>query len=359
MDTPDAKGGVPMTPGEALPIRPMAPGDEAALVKLFAEVYGRPIDADHWRWKLQHPGVPNVWLAMSGERPVFQYAGIPTVFRVDGGPTRAMVSVDTMTAPDFRRLGLLTRVADEAYTQWRQAGVDFVIGLPNEQWGSRAAALGWKPLFPLRWLMCPLHPEALLARRLSIPALRRLSFVSALWSRTMAALRTHDNGVQVRRVSQAGPEFDVLWARCKDDARFGVVRDRRWVQWRFLDCPSRHYEVRLALRRGEPVGYAAFRVQEMDGGRSCAFLAEISCLRGDAGARDALLADLIASLPGVDVLSTLAVPGTTTYRWLRRRAFLAGPAFQVQMVQLLEKASPDAMRHACGWELSGAAFDVI
>ena len=348
-----------MVQAETLPIRSAAPGDEAALVALFAEVYGRPIDAAHWRWKLKHPGVSNVWLAMSGERPVFQYAGIPTAFDVDGGPARAMVSVDTMTAPDFRRRGLLTHVAGKAYAQWREAGIDFVIGLPNEQWGSRAAALGWQPMFPLRWLKRPLRPEALLAHRLSMPALRRLPFVSTLWRRVIAALGTPDVGVQVRRVNQAGPEFDILWARCKDDARFTTVRDRGWVQWRFLDCPSRHYEVRLALRSNEPVGYAAFHVQDQGGGRSCAFLAEISCLRGDTGARDALLADLVASLPDVELLSTLAVPGTSTYRWLRRRAFLAGHAFQVQMVPLSGKQPLDAMCDPAHWELSGAAFDVI
>jgi len=175
----------------------------------------------------------------------------------------------------------------------------------------------------------------------------------------MAVLAAHDVSVQVRRVSQAGPEFDVLWARCKDDARFTVIRDRRWVQWRFLECVSRRYEVRLAVRAGEPVGYAAFYVQESPGGRSCAYLAEISCMRGDVGARDALLADLVASLPGVERLSTLAVPGTSTYRWLRRRAFLTRKAFQVQMVPLSANLPLDAMRDPAQWELSGAAFDVI
>ena len=59
-----------------------------------------------------------------------------------------MVSVDTMTAPAFRRRGLLTEVAARAYEAWRDAGIAFVIGLPNQQWGSRARALAGASCFP-------------------------------------------------------------------------------------------------------------------------------------------------------------------------------------------------------------------
>ena len=76
----------------------------------------------------------------------------------------------------------------------------------------------------------------------------------------------------------------------------------------------------------------------------------------------ALLVSLLPSLVhvrGVERLSTLAVPGTSTYRWLRRRAFLTRKAFQVQMVPLSANLPLDAMRDPAQWELSGAAFDVI
>ena len=80
-----------------------------------------------------------------------------------------MVSVDTMTAPEFQRRGLLSEVGRSTYAHWRDGGVAFVLGLPNERWGSRASALGWIELFPLQWLTRALRPAALLARRLHLP----------------------------------------------------------------------------------------------------------------------------------------------------------------------------------------------
>src|SRR5213594_2611005 len=123
-------------------IRAYCAGDEGALVALFERVFGRSISEAHWRWKLKQPPSPveNVWLAVDEDRPVFHYAGIPTRYRLPAGEVTAMVSVDTMTAPEFQRRGLLSAVGRHVYDTWRAAGVPFVIGLPNQRWGSRTGA---------------------------------------------------------------------------------------------------------------------------------------------------------------------------------------------------------------------------
>lgn len=347
---------------EPLPIRPFRAGDEPALVDMFARVFGRAIDESHWRWKLLHPdaGVGNVLLATSNELPVFQYAGIPTRFAIDGAPAQGMVSVDTMTAPEFRRRGLLTRVAAEAYAQWRANGADFVIGLPNEQWGSRAAALGWVPLFKLQRMILPLRPEALLAKRLSLPWLGRLGAFSWLWRQLALRMPARAARTETRPVTTAGEEFDRLWEASRGNARHAVIRDQRWVQWRFLSCPSRRYHVRLASRDGAPRGYLAYQVAD-DAGRCRAFIAEMQLADADETVADTLFADLLAEMQALraEFVATLAVPGTRWHQWLRRRGFFGGAEFSVEMVPLSARISADRLRNAADWELSGAAFDVI
>ena len=65
----------------------------------------------HWRWKLRRSPseTANVWLAAVDGKAVFHYGGIPLRFALDGPITTAMISVDAMTAPEFRRRGLLTQ----------------------------------------------------------------------------------------------------------------------------------------------------------------------------------------------------------------------------------------------------------
>jgi hypothetical protein len=369
-------------------IRAYRPGDERALVALFERVFGRAITEAHWRWKLKQPASPveNVWLAVDADTPIFQYAGIPTRYRLPvagmnkeqrtknreqepsdrrelpgASEVTAMVSVDTMTAPEFQRRGLLGGVGRHVYETWRAAGVPFVIGLPNERWGSRAGALGWQPLFDLQWLARPLRPEAILARRLKWPALARLTALGALWNGVWRIRAGGDPVVRARLVDRAGPEFDRLWQRCGAEVPVSVVRDSAWVNWRYLAAPAFAYRVLLAERDGQPVGYAAYRVEEHPGGRA-GFIAELLVARDDELGRRALIACLLAALraEGADNAITLAIPGTALYRSLQGAGFLRGRgAFSVQIVPLDPALPMDLLRDPQSWDMAGGDFDVI
>jgi hypothetical protein len=351
-----------MTASGPITIRPYRSDDERALVELFRRVFGRPTTQQHWRWKLAQQASPvdNVWLAVSGEQPVFQYAGIPTRFLLSQRPVIAMTSVDTMTAPEFRRQGLLTQVAMRAYEAWRSAGIAFVIGLPNQQWGSRAAALGWQPLFRLQWLVRALRPEAILARKLNITWLKQASFVASLCNRVLNLRLRRDARVQTERTRHADEAFDQIWEQCKSDWMFSTIRDRHWVDWRFLSSPSQLYELNLARRAGVAVGYSAHSLVRSEQAIS-AHLAELFVARADRAAHDTLLFDLIEALvaAGAESLSTLAVPGTRQYHWLRSAGFIPRHAFSVQLVPLSAQLPHSVMLDPNQWSLSGADFDVI
>src|SRR3954464_7176682 len=93
-------------PRDEIAIRSYRSGDEQALTALFETVFGRRMTEREWRWKLAPTStVPNVWLATHSDQPVFQYAAMCTRFKSDERTHDAMVSVDTMTAPAFRRRG--------------------------------------------------------------------------------------------------------------------------------------------------------------------------------------------------------------------------------------------------------------
>jgi hypothetical protein len=346
----------------AISVRPYRSGDESGLVHLFEQAFGRGIHEDHWRWKLasQPTPVDNVWLAECDQRPVFQYAGIPQRFSLAQEPAIAMISVDTMTAPDFRRRGLLTQVAGRAYQAWREAGVAFVFGLPNQQWGSRAAALGWQPLFPLQWLVLPLQPQALAARRLGLPWLRGMASIATLWKRWATAGVRPDPRICTAAVNRAEDDFDRIWHECRSGWTFSTLRDRRWVEWRFLASPVRRYEICTARRADRPCGYAAYTLLPSAAG-TAARLAELFTARDDHATRATLLRVLIDQLfaAGVEALHTLAVPGTEYFRWLRSAGFLRQQAFSVQLVPLATRLPLALMRDPEQWNLSGADFDVV
>jgi hypothetical protein len=344
-------------------IRPYQRGDEHELVSMFERVFGRSITEAHWRWKLKAHSSPieNVWLSVSDGKPIFQYAGIPVLYQLLEGAREAMVSVDTMTDPAFRRRGLLTEVGRVAYEQWRAAGVPFVIGLPNEKWGSRTTALGWQRLFPLRWFVRPLRPEAMLARRVGLPALASLSAASRVWNSLWNRAPRSAAEIRIRQVECAGPEFDALWQSLAAEAAFSAVRNSSWVNWRFLAAPLYNYRVWLAERDGKPIAYLAGRLDET-ADRKVAFIADMLVSREDHPAQQALLRHVAWYFYdlGAEMVATLAVPETWLAHILRRTGFLfSWGQFSVELVPLDSTLPLERMRDPQQWRLSGGDFDVI
>jgi hypothetical protein len=164
----------------------------------------------------------------------------------------------------------------------------------------------------------------------------------------------------LREVTSAGVEFDALWRQCQADAAFSTVRDRRWVQWRFLDYPAERYHVTAGYRDGAMAGYIAYGVVRTPSA-SAAQLTELLTRREDEVMRDTLLHSLLVRLRAqrVDSLQTLAIPGSSHYRWLRHCGFQPRHSFSVHLRPLASGVPIEAMRDAELWHMSPADFDVV
>lgn len=331
--------------------------DVPGVVALFARAFGHAITEEHYRWKLVTRPAPadNIVLAVDDtDRPVFHAGGIPFRCMIDGRERDAMISLDVMTDPAFRRRGLLTRGLTEQFTLWRQAGVAIVTGLPNEQWGSRPGATGWIPLFPLSWLVWPVRPERALARRLEIPFLSRLPLGRA-WRLIRGPRPPGD--VVIREWDGRSGEVDEAWNAAKPTIRNSVVRNADWVRWRFLEAPAHGYRVLTATRAGKALGYAAFRAKGTRG-----LLVDHFTIPGDDVAFYALVTASINELTraNVDVVRALAPRGCAGYEALRRYGFLRSRhSFMAQAVPLDPALDLAALRDPATWSMAGGDFDVV
>ena len=358
----DAAGSLRQPASERIDFRVCRNGDESEIVQLLDLPFDDELATEHWRWKFRHwpTDVANVWLGVADQQLAFHFGGMPVRFCVDGSICTAMVAVDVMTAPRFRREGVLTRGIGLAFENWKANGVAFTFGLPNERWGSRKEAAGLQELFPLQWLVRPLRPERIAARRFDMPWLRHAGVISSLWRRLPRKQLRRDASIEFESIEKADGRFDTLWKRCAANAAFSTVRDSAWVQWRFLSSPTRDYDLVLAHRGNDAVGYYASRIDETAGKKS-AFLAEFVGIDNDASIRESILAEVISKTDdaGADLLATLAVPGTKVYELLRRAGFMRGPAFTVYMVPFAQDLPMERLRNPQNWNLSGADFDVV
>ena len=343
--------------------RPYRPGDETRLAALFETVFDRTMTSEHWVWKLVHEPseVANVWLAVDeADHPVGQYAGIPRRVRVGGRDYRIMVAVDAMTHPAFRSRGVLTEVVGRAHAAWRSAGLAFVLGMPNEQWGSRRVALGWQPVTSLRWMVSPLKVEAVLARRMNWPVLSKLTLMSHLWHAWWDV--RCPPGVVVSEVAgtEAAAVFNDMSVPSTSGHGASLHQDPPWMRRRLLERPSSPYRVLVARDGPRVLGYTVYQIQRIAKLR-VGTVTDFGTSQSGGGVGRWLLRETARRLraDGAETAMALAVPGACDDRELRQAGFhFRRGTFSVDAVMLDARLPIDTLRGA-HWMLRGSDFDLI
>lgn len=234
---------------ERFVIRGYRPGDERAILDLFARSFHQPRTLEQWRWKFQQNpyGRERISVAFDGERLAGHYAGYPVRFVIDGLEIEANHIGDTMTDPAVRHIGrgpssVLGRTALHFYEHFCENRVAFNYGfnVANIQ------------KFSLRFLRSDrVEPVAYRVRDLGRFPLRPLG-----------RLERWGLGVRLELMTSVSAEWDELFTRVKRHYAFLSRRDSAYVRWRYLDPPDPKYTV-VALRKwGKLLGWLVFRIRE-------------------------------------------------------------------------------------------------
>jgi hypothetical protein len=165
----------------------------------------------------------------------------------------------------------------------------------------------------------------------------------------------------VEGVTQASGEFDTVWNNLKGDYPNLVIRNRDWVQWRYLDAPEQDYTVQLASTDGQPAGYIAYRVVPI-GNRLIGRIADIFAAADDRTTQDALIkaANRHLARLGADSAATLVAVGSPAYSVFRRNLFLLSRGeYKVSFITPSSDVTLEQLSNPADWHLMGGDFDVV
>ncbi|HQP93496.1 MAG TPA: GNAT family N-acetyltransferase [Thermoanaerobaculia bacterium] len=222
---------------------------------LFTRCFHVSRAGEEWRWRYRdHPhGGPWSSIAVAGDGEIVAHYGAYPVRleRREGERFRTLVAAqvgDLMSAPDLRGTGrggtsLFARTGDHFYAARRRDGVAFSYGVHTGT--SRAFSVrfaGAVPFLPAPlWVYEPSAHGPALARR-------------------TRALRLA--GWRARRVAAPDARFDAFHERARHGYRLLARRDRRYLAWRYFSRPGRRYELHLAERGEELLGWAIFHRED-------------------------------------------------------------------------------------------------
>jgi hypothetical protein len=224
--------------------RPYRAGDEQGILRLFHLTFRQDKSPGRWRWEfIDNPcGITNVSvLEHAGAGIVGHYAGIVVPFHIEGDVVRAAQGADLMIHPRFRTHEAFARLVREYLRLSRAQGILLHYGF-NE----RAVARSHRRLFgatlvPVSEWACPIRGDA---RDVPPSGARRIVQTDAFDARA-----------------------DLLWERVKTHYPCAVVRDRRYLAWRYDRRSDREYTL-WELRESRTDALAALAVlgaHESDG----------------------------------------------------------------------------------------------
>lgn len=306
------EGGVRKDPAGRWTIRPYQPGDEVQIIDLFQRVFGVDRSVEHWRWKFQANPVGHYYMRLA-ETPagevVGQYVGLPT--RVTCGEKTQIftqiidVAVDRRFRLGLKRPGLFAALADAYITDFLVSGkVPIGYGFPTPEAvriGQRVA--GYVPLQPVVRLVLDLG-----GNHGSRPPWRA-------------------RHVRVESVDRFGNEVDRLWGRIGSGLGVATVRDARYLNWRYVDCPDVRYTALVARRwfNGDLAGAAILRLGVGDQPIAC--LVDWLVPHGATPAAQALLAycETVAREAGMTQLQAWFPPSAWPAQLLLQRDYRPEP----------------------------------
>ncbi len=355
--------------------------DREAVFSLYGQVFGEEsleLFRRRWEWQfLRNPATrlaPSlIWLAESGGEIVGHLASFPQRMKFLDEQRVIYHDCDLLVSPTARRQGVGRRLV-AAYDNCPNLLSNCLAYAPAN--GRIRARLGYQPAHALPRYLRPYDIGAIVGYMANSGRLSGLAskppfswLVRGLMTGLTGAARVVNAAKKpqpsgeftVECATSIGREFDDLWNRLSPSFPLVAVRDRDFVQWRFVEDPVFDNTILVARdRKGILVGYLAMRVWARSGmtdGR----VMDLFCPPGELAISDSLLhaALKLFEQHGVDLVSSWGLHPKIR-EGVRRHLYLA-PSKLDHPSWLLWKGSEElrsVVYNADNWHISCADSDI-
>ncbi len=191
-----------------------------------------------WQYLLNPNGKP--FLYISREKSTMELAGqylvIPISFNCGSTSVMGSLSLNTITNPNYQKLGLFTKMAKATYQDCKNNNVFFVIGFPNSQsYPGFVRKLNFKHLGDIPLMVKPIKPHKI------ITSLFRKNKVKHGGEIRLKYLQ-YSNIKMFRFTDETiATSYTEFWNSIKNQYHISINKDFEYLKWRYFDIPTRKY----------------------------------------------------------------------------------------------------------------------
>jgi hypothetical protein len=128
--------------------------------------------------------------------------------------------------------------------------------------------LGYSDVDTLSAMIKPLNLQNILSQYITNGLLQKICAVSMdfiIKSLYRTKKLPEVNGLTITKISSFDERINGLWEKVLNDYEIIVVRDKEYLNWRYVDIPDVDYAIYVAEREGQILGYTVLRCQEQMG----------------------------------------------------------------------------------------------
>jgi hypothetical protein len=200
-------------------IRSYLNGDEKEILELDARelpnIWNRRT-LDNWFWKFTDTnpaGHAFIWVAEHNEHIIAHFAAVPFRLKTFDEVVTASHTIGALVDKKYQNRGLLKFVGGKLMEELVDNNIPYTWGFPNQR-----------------------------AHKFENRALNYGDLLNFdLWKLVKEKLETVQPHAGFRKVAEFDAQFDRLWDRCSPDYDVAVVRNKTFLNWRYLQRPDWEY----------------------------------------------------------------------------------------------------------------------
>jgi hypothetical protein len=251
-----------------LEFRRLRRGDEQGLSRVVREVLSVETDPAYWDWKyFQNPaGEHMVTVAVDDGEIVGVQGYLPGRLKCDSRVLLSAQNLDMAVLAAYRTGGTFLKMHDKAMEYGPKQNAALCYGFPNETAYRLAPCLEYTGICPIFNLTKLLNPIPYIQRKMGVRFFAQA--VGSVGKRVVAWRYGRKPGVHPNtatvEVERFDERFDEFWRQEAVHYPIAVVRDSKYLNWRYIDGPT-SYKIFCAEKDHRIKGFVVLRcVQDRD-----------------------------------------------------------------------------------------------
>ncbi|WP_415893034.1 hypothetical protein ACMXYN_00635 [Neptuniibacter sp. PT8_73] len=256
---------------------------------------------------------------------------MPSIFSLDGEKIPMHWVGSIMVREQHRGKGLLLvkyLIENESVPK---------MGLPFEKIVKMYQRYGGAIISETEQFFCVLSPSSLLRKKSKLLSLLARPLDCLIRGSVKFFLPKIHDDISVSEVRQFDERADTFWQQVSPNYGALVVRNKKYLNWRFSDCPLHDYKLVEAQKNGQLIGYMVYRCAEKQG-VTTGYIVDFLVQENDKEALTALFSFTVLELWKRKV-DKIAVMKSTSFTWVN--SVLKASGFRFNKPHLKVMATPE------------------